>query len=239
MINVDAIIVWYNPDESNEKNILSFYNDVRKIFIIDNSKTDNSYLITPSIKEKIIYIPNYDNLGIAAAQNKGCELSLSSGSNWALLMDQDSYFVDSVTKYKELAENEYEANKRIAIFSPNIFPYTYVNGNISKVIASGSLINLSVWNNCGKFLEKLFIDEVDTEYCYKIRKNGYCIRVINEIKMQHTIGTPFKITLFGKNCTIQNHNYIRTYYVTRNRIYMIHTYFSIHLFLEYTKYNLR
>src|SRR5574344_2195695 len=188
---------------------------------------------------KIEYISNLSNLGIAVAQNIACKMAYENGFEWVILMDQDSRFESDFRLYLNNAERFYNNNKKIAIFTPNIYPYNKDTLFVSEAISSGSIVNLKVWKQCGGFLEKLFIDEVDTEFCWRIRKYGYLICRLNQIKMNHCIGNPFNIQILGKQCLVQNHSYIRTYYVIRNRLYMIHHYFSVQLFLKYTKYNLR
>ena len=235
-----AVVIWFNPTLKNIENLNSLISSVDKIYISDNSINSNETLIDNiPLREKFIYIPNYDNLGIATAQNEACQRALIDGYDWVLFMDQDSSFETSLNTYISLVENYYSQNRCIAIFSPNTYPYKDTEQFVEQVISSGSIVKLSAWKECGGFLDKLFIDEVDTEFCWRIRKCGYSICRLNQIKMMHVIGTPFIIKILGKECTIQNHSYIRTYYVIRNRLYMIHTYFSFKVLFTYTKYNLR
>src|SRR5574344_968134 len=135
-MNVVAVVVWYNPDEKNRVNITSYIPFVEKAYIIDNSENDNSkYLTDIPLSERIVYIPNFNNYGIATAQNMACKKAYEEGYSWALLMDQDSYFVDSAKTYREKADEEYRKYPKIALFSPNIFPYKVVSGNQTKVIS--------------------------------------------------------------------------------------------------------
>lgn len=45
----------------------------------------------PSNK-KLIYIPLFENTGIARALNIGCEKALSDGFSWGMTMVQDSFW---------------------------------------------------------------------------------------------------------------------------------------------------
>ena len=82
MTALSCVVVWYNPSEKELKNIESYYGHLERIYIIDNSDNNNSELID-SIdlsKRKIKYFPNYSNLGIASALNKGCISAIENGS---------------------------------------------------------------------------------------------------------------------------------------------------------------
>lgn len=71
------------------------------------------------------------------------------------------------------------------------------------------------------FNEKFFIDEVDTEFSFRVIDGGYKIKVINDIFFKHKIGNTKRYKFGGK---VTHHNYIRRYYITRNKLYMIKIY---------------
>nr|WP_241635356.1 hypothetical protein [Fusobacterium gastrosuis] len=87
-------------------------------------------------------------------------------------------------------------------------------------MTSGNFLNLEISKDIGDFEEKFFIDEVDHEYCYKIYKKGYKVLIINNIMLEHNLGNSKKHGLYWAT----HHNYIRRYYIVRNRCYMIKKY---------------
>ena len=43
-MKIPAIVIWYNPDNENIKNIRTYIDYVEKLYIIDNSKENNKDL---------------------------------------------------------------------------------------------------------------------------------------------------------------------------------------------------
>ncbi|HHT61698.1 MAG TPA: glycosyltransferase, partial [Bacteroidales bacterium] len=87
-----GVVVWYNPTTDNVTAINTYLENISHLFIVDNSTTDNSALINTLPNNKITYLPNLENLGIATALNIGCEAALNANAKWILTMDQDSKF---------------------------------------------------------------------------------------------------------------------------------------------------
>lgn len=93
-----SVTVWYNPDSSSVQNLLTYNSFCKKCYIVDNSSGDNS-----ALAQKIpnaVYIPNGQNIGIAAALNAGCSRALAEGFSLCMTMDQDSSWVsDQLERY--------------------------------------------------------------------------------------------------------------------------------------------
>lgn len=70
----------------------------------------------------------------------------------------------------------------------------------------------------------MFIDEVDTEFCYRSQKAGYKIIEFPNVIMKHSLGDRTYHYFLGRKYNTLNHNAIRKYYITRNKIYMIKKY---------------
>ena len=90
-----------------------------------------------------------------------------------------------------------------------------------KAIASCNVINLKVWEEIGKFDEKLFIDEVDNDYCFRLTRKGYNILQFNTIYAYHKVGDD-TFSLFRKN--YPSHNAFRLFYIFRNHFIIIKRY---------------
>lgn len=237
-MKISATIIWYNPDNENIENIKTYINYFEKLFIIDNSKNSNKELISALENTKVEYIYNNGkNLGISKALNLACKRAKSKGFSWILTMDQDSSFdLKNIEEYLKIFSQI--KNDNIGIISPN----HVLKNDITKlekdemfidtdhVMTSGNLLNLEVWEKVGQFDENLFIDEVDSEMCYRMIEKGYQIKQLNKIKMYHELGNLEKRNFFFKKISILNHNYVRKYYITRNKFYM---------FKKYKKYRMR
>ena len=224
-----AIVIWFNPKETDVENIKTYSSHFKKIFIIDNSDIDNSAL-TSKISNAV-YIPNNSNLGIAAALNTGCKNALENGFTWVMTMDQDSAwdslqltsFFDlilqtkdpSITSFAPVHRNElksvvgdikYQTEKKP--LEPLIFQ--------QKVMTSGNIISLESWQKVNGFNESLFIDEVDHEFCYKLNHAGYKICEFQNVFMIHTLGA-VKKTILPRPC---KHSGVRLFYIFRNMLYI-------------------
>ena len=235
---MSAVVIWYNPDNKNIENIETYISYFEKLFIIDNSPNTHTELASTLESTRVEYIYNNgNNLGISRALNLSCKKALYEGFTWILTMDQDSSFdsknIEEYLKIFSQIKDDY-----IGIISPNLI----LENDITKmekdeifidtdhVITSGNLLNLSIWEKVGQFDENLFIDEVDSEMCYRMIERGYQIKQLNKVKMYHELGNLEKRNFFFRKISILNHNYVRKYYIIRNKFYM---------FKKYKKYRMR
>jgi rhamnosyltransferase len=248
MNNIAAIVVFYNPIyEDVLKNLESYATHCDQLIIVDNSTQCTKKLInTIDSKYNLCYINNNDNLGIATALNIGCDKAIQLGYDWTLTMDQDSEFVN-FKQYKECLFMHYNS-KEIAIIAVDNICLTSYKKELSKffdkkfiedyaenhmreliakssvfqnievdfVITSGNFLNLKLFNKIGRFEDKLFIDEVDFDYCAKCLINNYKIIKFINIKIIHQLGNYVN--------GINQHNYMRKYYIFRNNLYMASKY---------------
>lgn len=228
-------VVLYNPLENVKDNILSYLDLLDKLYVVDNSvNQDNQYLLPSS--NKIVYINNKDNLGIAKALNIAFERAIKDGYTWVLTMDQDSKFLDDNFK-KLISSTKVCQNDKVAI----ITPYQVIKTKIPKpkekidypleVMTSGNMVRVSAYQKVGGFKDWLFIDCVDIEFCMNLCAHGFLIERHNDILLKHNLGDYKCYHILGHEIQCSNHNYIRRYYMTRNALYiydMYHEKFSGH-----------
>ncbi|MDD5052224.1 MAG: glycosyltransferase [Sulfuricurvum sp.] len=226
-----GVIVLYNPNESVISNIESYINHIDILIAVDNSDTINhSLIINLSKNSKIQYINNNGNQGIAHALNIGANKAISMGYEWLLTMDQDSRFeYEMITNYLD-CWLQYKEKEKIAIFAPQYEAYNFVNNNFCQaateliVITSGNILNLSLFQKIGQFEEKLFIDEVDHDYCLRAKRLGFYIIKFKNIFLEHKLGEPKIILRNGKKTIFRSHATSRYYYIIRNGLYICRTY---------------
>ncbi len=236
MISICAVTIWFNPDETSVNNINSYKDKVRKVFVIDNSLSDNRNLCNTI--DNVVYVPNLQNKGIATALNQGCLLAYSEGFEFCMTMDMDSSW-DSLELEEYISFVQKEVSDKKVSFCPfavyekpqsllgQIKGFIKIgkeklitsNQNIiistDRCITSGNIFLLEIWNKVGRFYEPFFIDEVDYEFCYRLKEYGYEIIQHKRIKMNHILGNP-KRTLYP---CISHHENVRLYYIFRNLIY--------------------
>ena len=223
MFTVGSCTVLYNPNESVLTNLNSYSNFVDVSVVVDNSDTKNE--ISQSLKNdpNFIYIDMDGNKGIAAALNKGIEYLNSKNIDFALTMDQDSLFP---TKYYQ--DIMKLVNKYKTDYSVIGLNFNQENGGLDEIIevpywiTSGNFVNISDFMSVGGFMNELVIDYVDFELGYKFKKNGFKICYLKDFSLNHTIGNPIEIHLFGKTYYAMNHSPIRYYYRYRNAYYLYH-----------------
>jgi len=219
---IAGVIVLYHPDQNVLENIRTYLDYVEILFAVDNSETKISDFVE-NLKNipKIVYIDNNGNQGIAHALNVGAHKAIEMGYEWLLTMDQDSSFDPMMfKKYVQCAKKIPDVDQ-IAILSPNHVAKPDMTTSCSfseKLIAitSGSLLNLHLYPIIGEFDERLFIDEVDHDYCLRAHIHNYKVIEIENIFLRHQIGNKKIIKRHGKIQFVNIHPPLRNYYITRN-----------------------
>ncbi|TSK06123.1 MAG: glycosyltransferase [Geobacter sp.] len=227
---IAAVVVLYEPNIDVVDNIKTYLEDVDVLYVVDNSEVKNKQVIeaVESI-EKVLYVDNGGNQGVAKALNVGARLAIRDQFEWLLTMDQDSSFGPQVFKQYLQCAFSISALDAIAILSPN-----FLAGHDSKinclytqeltVMTSGNLLNLHLYCVIGGFNDKLFIDEVDHEYCLKAHLANLRVVKFENIPLNHQLGNVRQLSLNRKIYNFTVHAPIRHYYISRNFLYVFFTY---------------
>ncbi|BDB98141.1 glycosyl transferase family 2 [Saccharolobus caldissimus] len=247
-----TVIVTRNPNIDELAQTISYIKSVlkSKILIVDNNSTTSLNEII-SLSDYIII--NGCNMGLAKAYNIALKFSNYLGEDWLLLLDQDSKILEEFDIREIIEEvSKLPQKDKVAIISLNkIFAYT-TKENIGifikckSVVNSGSILNVKICSNF-KYNEDLFIDRIDNEYCYRLRKHGYLILAYPRQLICHKIGdkispykkklsklilfllktlslmhgfSEFKKVIKYKDYYIVYNNYYRYYTIIRNTIYL-------------------
>jgi len=220
-MNLAGSVILYNPDSSVINNIKTYIEMVNVLYVIDNSIQSNEFILAELKKNnKIKITQNNENLGVATGLNIAARMAIKDNYDWLLTMDQDSSFSDdNILKFSNFF-NQFNADSNIGIMCPN----TAIGGNMPDIIenvhsiTSGSIINLNAYDKVGGFDDYLFIDEVDADFSYKIKMNGFKVLKFPNIHMNHKLGEQKSLGYFNyffkKERTI--HNSFRIYFMVRN-----------------------
>ena len=240
-----AVVVTYFPSATQTQALSGWLPVFDMLIVVDNTPASaaNDALALDNLAshERARVIRNRDNLGIAAALNIGVQTAQSLGFRWVATFDQDSRPSSAVTDFFHRFLQSTLSKQKVGVLGVN-----YINANngrpgvmldpasaelaeVRTVITSGSLLNLRCYEMIGGFCEKYFIDMVDTEYCYRARKNGYVILVSSMPLMEHSVGTLQKIRLLGREFAFSQHSPLRQYYIFRNTLYMVKQYWAFDL----------
>jgi rhamnosyltransferase len=95
------------------------------------------------------------------------------------------------------------------------FSKTYIQ--TAQAISSGSFIVSNSLKSIGLMNEKLFIDYVDFEWCWRATAMGYKIFTISDLVIRHTLGDESK-KIFCRKITVRKNT--RYYYMIRNGSYL-------------------
>jgi rhamnosyltransferase len=230
--NTCAVIVTYFPD----KNLISLIETIRKeiefIIIIDNTDQfiDNDIFKIISNKN-ILVIKNIKNSGIARALNDGFKKAKEFSFDWVLTFDQDTillshFFIEIKNIYSKFPLKSkigaigLSANsKKIKLTKSDYIIKDYL-------ITSGCLIPMSVFDTVGEFSDELFIDNVDIDYCLRIRSLKFLLVKILYKSMIHKAGNNISKKILFFNLNSSNHNHHRRYYMARNHILICKRYFN-------------
>ena len=234
--SVDAVIVLYKPDLLKLNRVLRSISDqVRTVYLVNNSSTavlGDLDLASINVKEIVLG----ENCGIAVAQNVGIDRSLSNGSDFVLLSDQDTEFPRN---YVARAVMNFQISSDIGVLVPAFvdlnghtgrapFVFKSRTGFYSKIvksgkklvfhaIASGMLIRSDIFNRVGKMDEKLFIDWVDLEWCWRLDVAGIKILADADLVIEHILGDT-KRNIGYRSVPLRS--VLRHYYITRNAFHL-------------------
>ena len=127
--------------------------------------------------------------------------------DYILTLDQDTILVE-----KKLLDIIGDANGKfygigIIALGTNKTKRTIDYKEIKYVITSGNLVRVEVFNNL-KFREEFFMDQVDFDFDYEVRKCGYKIILADGCLIDHRLGIKLRRLVYEPQ--------FRIYYIIRN-----------------------
>lgn len=245
--DVIPIIVTYNPDKvillSSLRTLLS---QVRTIVVVDNGSSSNIDEVIQNLKvgvfRRINILSLEHNRGLGEAYNAGIAIARSLRATFVLLMDHDSIpESDMLYKLRNAYINLENQGKSICVVGPRyrdhvtaqlsqfvyITRFGFARSSCDKtidyvradfVISSGSLISIKMLDQIGGMDEGLFIDHVDTEWCFRAQSKGFEIYGVCNAVMLHSLGDRQIRIWWGRWRTIPFHQPFRYYYMFRNSV---------------------
>ena len=227
--SVCAVVVAFFPDQGFEERLRSLLPHVGVLVVVDN--TPQEYSLLRNIKSlddeaRVFVIENRANAGIAAALNQGLEFAWKQNFKWLLTLDQDTHCYPDMV-YTLLRVYEACEPKPAVIggnyFDPQSNQLKVPSGGEMEcleqktVITSGSLIDAGVARSAGGFREDYFIDQVDHEFCLRVRAQGYRVVISRKPVMDHSVGSSggARLPFLG---ILPNHPPLRKYYIARNTV---------------------
>jgi rhamnosyltransferase len=222
---IGAVVVLYHPPGDVLRNVESYLSQVDVLFAIDNSDSPDEDRIAPLRQlRNVVYHWNGGNVGLARALNRGAAMALEHRCDFLLMMDQDSVASSNLVSEFSLYCSGHPL-KDIGLLAPF---HAYRNferppesskvREIPMTITSGTMLNLEAYRLVGPFLDELFIDYVDFEYCLRLRARGFRIIQLSGAVLDHALGNTVARTFLFRRVAVYNHDPVRVYYRFRNRL---------------------
>jgi len=219
---VAGVVVLFYPAPEVVENIETYLSSLVTLFVVDNTPEPDP-MMAQRLSELVgvEYLPLRANEGVARALNLGAELAAERGYELLLTMDQDSRALPRMVQTLRLCM---EAQPHVAMVSAALLDCGEVGVGCYQsdfLITSGSILRLDAWRDVGPFMEDLFIDLVDIEYCLRLRRHGYGLLKSREAILIHSIGAPstHRWFLVGR-IGVSNHPALRRYYLWRNALHL-------------------
>lgn len=249
--DVSAVLVTYNPDiEDLRASVQAVMSQVANVFIVDNASSNCSFdwlrKLEGEANAKFHLFRQEENLGIGAGHNIGIRHAIEHGSRCVLLLDQDSQIApDMVVRLRSIYTALNEKGLQVAALGPqyrevekNIlsrfvkvgwgrFIHCRCEDNASIVdadflVSSGMLLPVAALEIVGLMDESLFIDHVDTEWCFRAKAKELKIFGVCGAVMTHALGEERKEVWFLRKRTVSFHKPFRYYYMFRNSVLLYH-----------------
>lgn len=232
-----ALIVLFHPSTAQLAAAASLRARCDVLLAIDNSPRPDANAVAMLGARAVPLTHNGNRNGIAGALNRGLAELFAAGANAVALFDQDSGvpppFFDVMrgvcdafgAKPFLLGPRIYDDNE--ARFLPELLTDGISVRRLrldagagaqrcSFLITSGCVVSRGAFEALGGFSESLFIDHVDTEYCFRALLLDVPLYVVPALVLSHRIGEKRRHALGPLRITASNHAPMRRYYSARN-----------------------
>ncbi|SAL72069.1 rhamnosyltransferase [Caballeronia peredens] len=252
--SVNAVMVTFNPMVANVRAILeALASQVERVVIVDNGSAANiaEDLTRLAADHGCLFVRLKQNIGIAAAQNRGVDELVSplpppaKHNDFILFLDHDSVPMGGMVQ--ELLATDSRMRKqgaRVGAVGPlTLDKRTHTDGRFMRqgrwwihrkacsdgcrelkvdfLISSGTLIRVDVLKEVGGMNEGLFIDHVDTEWCLRAARRGYELFGACRARLLHSLGDSVVHVWAGRWREVFVHSPLRDYYICRNTVAIV------------------
>lgn len=227
-LTVAAVVVTYHPDIGLYDRVRKLVGVVDAIVIVDNGSTPAELAqVDRLVRDGIAHaIRNGRNLGIATALNQGVAWAADRGYPWALTLDQDTTPGPDVVVEAARCFDVFQASRPAVIGASSDTSSCRADPGrvVTWVLTAGALHSVAAWVDLEGFREDFFIDYVDIEFCLRARANRRAVVAACRPTIRHAVGHPVVHRTPLGTFTPSNHDRVRRYYITRNRIHVWRTY---------------
>jgi len=238
--SVCGVIVTYHPSSVKLMELVDAIRpQLSSLIIVDNGSSFDFSGLTRQYDCEIVELG--ENFGIAHAQNAGIERARERGTEFVLLLDQDSIPApDMVAQLVEAYRRLTATGAKVAAVGPSYVDprqgeaaaFVYLDGlklrrrehrgaepvvEADFLIASGCLVPVAVLDEVGVMVDDLFIDYVDIEWGLRARRDGFLSYGVFAARMEHALGDEW---IRFRDRRVPVHSPLRHYYHVRNAIWL-------------------
>jgi len=241
---VTPIVVTFNADIKRLTELFHSLILFDNVQLVDNNSENIDELKSLCSKyENIKASFLSSNVGLAEAQNKAVEQVEGdvTDDKFILLLDQDSVPLDDcIDTLHQYATSLIAGGVRLGVIGPALSDsysdsrfgfikngrrrYKQASKNhtfeCDGINSSGSLIPLAVWQELKGNNSDLFIDHVETDWCFRVIAAGYVCYGTFDALLSHSMGeSTIQYWLFGQK-SMPDRAPKRHYYLFRNSMYL-------------------
>lgn len=220
---VAAVVTTFNGNEFILPNLERIAGQVHVVIVVDDSGDPSRVdAVNYAAIGNAVVLRNEDNLGIAAALNRGIDQACLMGCDWVITLDDDTLvsrsYMNDVFSFVHKDASPSTGLIACSRDGSSACATRHDTGFKTKrtLITSGCVFEMKAFQAVGGFDESLFIDLVDFDFCTKLRKTGRSLVLLDKVGMAHRVGDSRTVCLFGANVLIYNHAPFRLYYQMRN-----------------------
>lgn len=223
-LDVGVVVVAHNPGEKLA-DLCSVLCPQAPVVIVDNASTSGTDVLQRCASLGAAVLPLEVNTGVAGGLSEGH--AHFHDRDWILTFDQDSVIGQDFLP--TLARIAGGLELRVAILGPTVVDadsgarlQSAPPGDARFLITSGALCRVEALNDIGGFRRELFIDHVDHDVCLRLRRQGWRLRITDEVVMRHSIGAMRDHQVLGP-LSVKNshHSADRQYYKYRNFVLLV------------------
>lgn len=243
-----GVVICFHPDHELLVQLVARLSpQVATVLVLNNGGMSQTLRSEISCFENLAIYDFGENRGIAAALNEGFSRAAAADVSFVVTFDQDScpeqdHVARLVNHWLDFSLQK-DGLRKMGAIGPSFydarnthFEYPFYRASGLKVIknyascgqtvveadaliTSGMLVPTEIWRNGCRFDENLFIDFVDTEWCFRTGSLGYVHYGCFDVIMKHELSeaSPFKFL----GLMVLKYSPIRRYYHFRNCFYLV------------------
>lgn len=180
-----------------------------EMIVVDNASNDESVSVLNALTDKIIFIPNNENVGFGRANNQAFKkssgkylfllnpdarlLNKNDLANAVKFMDEHPEFglvgtriVDGDGNFQNTISDHYPRQKQCSA------DFSHLPGKWACVLGASMVIRRDAFEKVNGFDEDFFLYAEETDLCLRMRKAGYEIGYLENVTVSHIGGASAK-----------------------------------------------